>query len=136
MIAPAASVSKQRQSGSGQAGTDAKLRDGGEYAMLMVDGTGRICGCAAGAEDVFGADRSRLLGKRISAFIADLFREASSPSFNARYFAHLGADGAWRRFKATDARGRGFAVELSVSAMVSEGRETFVIALRRPGDEA
>lgn len=131
MIAAAAGVSKQCQTG-----TAARLRDGGEYAKLMVDGTGRICDCAAGAEDVFGADRSRLRGQRISAYIAELFREASSPSFNARYLAHLGADGAWRRFKATDARGRDFAVELSVSMTISGGRETFVIALRRPGDGA
>lgn len=106
------------------------------YATLIVDSLGNICGCGAAVEDILGASRSRLIGKRVSGFIAELFREGSSPSYNARYLAHLGADSEWRKFEAMDARGRGFVVEINVSRRMADGREVFVLDLRRPGNAA
>lgn len=104
-----------------------------ECASLVVDGLGNIRGCGTAAEDIFGANQSRLIGQRISRFIGALFREECSPSYNARYLAHLGADTTWREFQATDARGRMFGVEIIVSPVVADGRDVFVLTLRRPG---
>jgi len=67
-------------------------------------------------------------------FIADLFREGSSPSYDARYLAHLCADSEWRQFEAKDVRGSGFAVEINVSRRMADGREVFVLDLRRSGN--
>jgi PAS domain-containing protein len=105
-----------------------------EPATLILDGLGNICGCGAAAQDIFGASHSRLIGRRISAYIAGVFREEDSPSRNARFLAHLCADSGWRQFAATDARGRGFTLEISISLRMAGGREVFVIALRRPGE--
>ena len=105
-----------------------------KYATLIVDGFGNICGCGAAVEDILGASRSRLIGKRVSAFIADIFREGSSPKHDARYLAHLCAASQWQQFDATDARGSGFAVEINISRRMVDGREVFVLDLRRPGN--
>ena len=104
-------------------------------ATLMVDGAGRIRGCGAAAEYIFGASQGRLTGRRISEFISDLIIfEASSPSVSAEYLAHLCGDGEWRRFEALDVCGRSFPVEINVSRRVADGEEAFVVNLRQPGD--
>jgi PAS domain-containing protein len=103
-----------------------------ECATLIADDLGRICGCGSAVEDIFGASRNRLLGRRTSEFIAGLFRDGISPNDNAKYLAHLCAGSQWRQFAATDARGYEFAVEIRVSRRIAEGKGFLFLDLRRP----
>lgn len=102
-----------------------------EYAAMTLDSFGRIRGCCAAAEAIFGASRGNLFGKRVSEVIAGLFREGSSPSYGARYLIYLSATRGWHIFEATDTVGRPFAVELNLIRTQVGGREMFVLNLRR-----
>lgn len=104
----------------------------GDYGTLILDGLGQIRACGAAGEKILGAGEARLIGRRISEFIAGLFIDGSSPSYSARYLVYLCADGEWRKFEATDDAGHGFAVELSLSRMITDGQEIFLLNLRRP----
>jgi len=86
------------------------------------------------AETMFQARQAQLIGRQIQEFIVDLVRTESSPSYLARYFACLCADGEWRKFKATDAGGHGFAVEIRLARKVSDDhdQEMFLLNVRRP----
>jgi PAS domain S-box-containing protein len=106
----------------------------GEYAALILDRLGRIFSCGAPAEKMFGTYQAQLKGRWISELIAGLLRGDSSPSYGARYLVYLCADGEWRKFKATDAGGHEFTVELNLAQMVTEGREMFLLNVRRAGD--
>ena len=110
----------------------ANLVNKGEYGTLILDRVGRILSCGSAAERIFATDQVRLIGRRISDFIGGLFLAGSSPSYSARYLVYLAADGEWRKFSAKDADGRGFAVELNLSRMLSDGREIFLLNVRRP----
>lgn len=101
------------------------------HGTLILDSLGRILSCGAPAEKLFGASQVRLMGRRISEFIAGLSLGGSSPSYNARYLVYLCADGEWRKFSAKDVDGLGFPVELNLSRMVTEGREIFLLNVRR-----
>lgn len=103
-----------------------------ECGTMTLDSFGRIRGCCAAAEQIFGANRGNLLGRRASDLIAGLSREGSSPSYAARYLVYLSADSEWQRFEATDTAGRLFAVELKLIRRQVSGREMFVLSLRRP----
>ena len=122
------------QTGHGQHIIHPAANPGGvrEDSTLVVDDQGRIRGCGPAVEDILGASHGRLLGRHVSAFIAGLFREGSSPSYNARYLVHLCASGQWQKFEATDARGRGFAVGIKLLRKLADGKEVFVLDLRRP----
>lgn len=125
-----------RQAESKQDMTDAVANfvNRGEYGTLILDRVGRILSCGEPAEKIFRASQVRLMGRRISEFIAGLFLAGSSPSYNARYLVYLCADGEWRKFEATDADGQGFAVELNLSRMMTDGQEMFLLNVRRPGE--
>lgn len=110
----------------------ANLVNKGEYGTLILDRVGRILSCGAAAERIFATNQLRLVGRRISDFIGDLFLAGSSPSFSARYLVYLAADDQWRKFSAKDADGRGFSVELNLSRMLSDGQEIFLLNVRRP----
>lgn len=103
-----------------------------EYGTLVLDGMGRIRSCGEAGERIFGASQVRLIGRRISEFIAGLHLGGSSPSYNARYLVYLSADGEWRSFDAKDVDGAGFVVELNLSRMVTDGQEIFLLNVRRP----
>ena len=132
MIAQAETAPQRFQSRSTQSYATANPSSNSDYAALAVDGLGRICACGTGVEDIFGASQSRLLGKPVSAFIAGLFRNGSSPKCSASYLAHLCVDNDWRQFEATDACGRGFSVEIKCSLMMTDGQEVLLLNLRRP----
>ena len=83
---------------------------------------------------LFGANQVGMIGRRISEFIAGLFLEGNSPSYNARYLAYLCVDGEWRRFVAKNTRGQEFAIEISLSRKITEGQEVFVLNFRQPGE--
>lgn len=110
----------------------ATLDQRGEYGTLILDGMGRIRSCGEAGERIFGASQARLIGRRISEFIAGLHLGGSSPSYNARYLVYLSADGEWRSFAAKDTDGSEFVVELNLSRMVTDGQEIFLLNLRRP----
>lgn len=112
----------------------ANLVNRGEYGTLILDRLGRILSCGAPAEKIFGAGHVRLMGRRISEFIAGLFLAGSSPSYNARYLVYLCADDEWRKFEATDADGGGFTVELKLSRVTTDAQEIFLLNVRRPGE--
>jgi len=84
--------------------------------------------------DLFSANQVGMIGRRISEFIAGLFLEGNSPSYNARYLAYLCVDGEWRRFVAKNTRGQEFAIEISLSRKITEGQEVFVLNFRQPGE--
>ena len=134
MSAQTATAAQQYRSAPRQFRSAANPVKRREYATLIVDRQGNICGCGTAAEDILGASQSRLLGRRISTLVADLFREGSSPGHSARHLDRLCADNDWRKFEVTDACGRGFAVEINVSRRMADGGEVFVLSLRRPGE--
>lgn len=110
------------------------LANGGEHATLILDRTGRILSCGAPAEKIFGASQVHLMGRWISEFIAGPFRAGSSPSYGARYLAHLCADGEWRKVEAKDAGGFGFTVEFNLSQATTRGQEIFLLNVRGAGE--
>lgn len=103
-----------------------------DCGTMTLDGFGRIRDCCAAVEQIFGANRDNLVGRRVSDLIAGLFRGGSSPSYAARYLVYLSADSGWHGFEATDTAGRPFAVELNLIRTQASGREMFVLSLRRP----
>jgi len=109
----------------------ANLVNRDEYGTLMLDGSGRIRSCGAAGERIFGVSQVRLVGRPICEFIAGLSLGSSSPSYCARHLIYLCRDGAWRRVPAVDADGCEFAVEINLSRVMTDGREMFVLNLRR-----
>lgn len=108
------------------------LANSTECSTLTLDSFGRIRGCCAAAEQIFGANRGNLVGRRVSDLIAGLSRGGISPSYDARYLVYLSATSGWHRFEATDTAGRRFAVELNLFRTLEDGREMFILSLRRP----
>lgn len=112
----------------------ANLVNWSEYGTLILDRLGKILSCGEPAERIFGASQVQLMGRPIADFIAGLLFGGTSPSYSARYLAHLCAGDAWRKFEATNALGQGFTVEINLSRRVTEGREVVVLNLRQPED--
>ena len=102
------------------------------YGTLILDRLGRILSCGVSVEKIFRASQVRLIGARVSEFIAGLLLGGSSPSYGARYSVYLCADGKWRKFMATDASGHEFAVELNLTRTVTEEQDIFLLNVRRP----
>ncbi|MCK9284008.1 MAG: PAS domain S-box protein [Rhodocyclaceae bacterium] len=102
----------------------------GDADALVVDRAGRIVSCGGTAEQVFGARRPQLIGRRISEFVAGLFLGGSSPSYGERYLAYLCATGDWRKYEARDVKGRRIPVELHLSRTRAGGQESFLLRLR------
>jgi hypothetical protein len=71
-------------------------------------------------------------GSPIWSLIADLMPSDTSPSFNARFLAHLSSTGCWREFQAIDIAGQCFPVQLAMSKLNGDGAGLFLIHLRRP----
>lgn len=111
----------------------ANLANKDEYGTLILDRSGRILSCGAPAERIFAANQVHLLGRWISEFISGLFLTGSSPSYGARYLVYLCTDGEWRKFEANDAAGQAFTIELNLSRMATDGREIFLLSVRRVG---
>ena len=103
----------------------------GETATMILDRLGRILSCGTPAECLFGTSQHQLMGRRIAEFIAGLLLEGRSPSFDARYLAHLYREGGWREFGAMNAAGITFAVDLNLSRIASRGREIYLLNVRR-----
>jgi hypothetical protein len=100
------------------------------HDTLIVDGTGRIHGCTATMEDLFGTAQGQLVGRPISMFIAGILLEGSSPEDNVRQLTRLCAESDWRKFEAVDVLRRSFSVEIYVSRTITGGQEVFALSFR------
>lgn len=109
----------------------ANLANRDEFGSLILNRVGRILSGGVAAERVFGASEDRLIGRRISELVMGLVLDGNSPSDTARYLTSLWADGKWRHFEAIETGGRRFDVELSLSRMMTDGEEIFLVNLRR-----
>jgi hypothetical protein len=103
-----------------------------EYGTLILDRMGRIRSCGEAGERILGASQVCLIGRPITEFVAGLCLGGSSPSYSARYLVYLCGDGEWRQFKAIDAGGKMFEVDLNLARTMADGQEVFVLNIRRP----
>jgi len=101
----------------------------GAYGTLVLDGIGRIRSCGTEARQMLGRSLAELLGKPVSAFVADFSLGKSPADPGARDFA---AVGDWHKFEAVDGSGHGFAVELSLARVMTDGQDLFLLNMRRP----
>lgn len=104
----------------------------GNFGSLVLDGSGLIFKCSEAAAKMLGGCVDELEGSPIWSFIVDIMPGDTSPSFKARYLAHLGNTGSWHSFQAIDLGGRYFPVELAMSKINSDGACLFLIHLRQP----
>ncbi len=112
----------------------ASMASGDESGTILLDGLGRILSCGEPVERIFGARQIELMGRPISEFIVGLLLEGRSPSYDARYLAHLCNQDGWREFGARNVAGLGFKVELNLSRMVAQSQEIFLLNVRRVED--
>lgn len=105
-----------------------------EYGTLIFDGSGRVCGAGAAADNLFGAARGRITGREISVFLPDIQLDDAAAGYHARSLAALCESSDWEPFEAMDVLGRGFAVEIRVSRRMTNGQEVFVLNFYRPGE--
>lgn len=110
---------------------EAGLPDRSEDDALILDGTGTIRSCGSAVQALFGGDKVRLIGRRVSEFIPGLPLGGRSPSFSERYLMYLCASHVWRRFRAHDPDANEFAVEIKLSRIRACGQEVFALNLRR-----
>lgn len=106
---------------------------GDDYGTVIFDGLGRICGCGAAADSLFGAGQSRIAGQLISEFIPDIHVGENSPGHRTMFLDSLCATSDWQHCDAMDVLGRGFNVGLRVSRRITNGKEVFVLNFHRPG---
>lgn len=106
----------------------------GNFGSLVLDSSGLVFKCSEAAARMLGGSVDDLEGSPIWSLIADIMPGSTSPSFKARYLAHLGNTGRWRSFQAVDLSGRCFPVELAISTIKSDGAGLFLIHLRQPSD--
>lgn len=105
-----------------------------EYGTLIFDGGGRIRGCGAAADSLFGAGEGRITGRLISLFVPDIHYGEDAPRFHATSLAALCETSDWQRFEAMDIHGRGFSVGIRVSRRMTDGHHVFVLNFYRPGE--
>lgn len=103
----------------------------GDCATLILDAMGNILSCGISAANLFGGSPADYAGKPISSFISNFILSDTSLSYSARYFAHLCADGGWRRFEAVDDHGNRFPIELNLSLVESKEQGVFLLSVRR-----
>ena len=104
----------------------------GNFGSLVLDSSGLVFKCSEAAARMLGGCVDDLEGSPIWSFIADIMPGDTSPSFKARYLAHLGNTGSWSSFQAIDLSGRYFPVELAMSKINSDGACLFLIHMRQP----
>ena len=106
----------------------------GDLGTVMLDSLGRILSCGEPVEKLFGLRSFELMGRWISDFIAGLLHEGRSPSYDARYLAHLCRTDGWHEFRARNEAGTAFMVELYLSRIVTCSQEIFLLYVRRSGE--
>lgn len=133
MIESGAAAEQRSESAENLFRTSADMAGRGEYGTLILDRHGLVLSCGAAAERLFATGNRGLIGRQIAEFIPELSIGGSSPSYNARYLVHLCAHGDWRELGATNADGRKFAVKICLSRIATDGRELFLLNVRRTG---
>jgi hypothetical protein len=103
---------------------------------LLLDCSGRITGRTDLGTGFFGKDHAEMVGRRIGEFLPGLFAAGASPSFSARFLAHLCSCEQWQRLEAIDSTGARFAVELCLSRTEGNGGEFYALQLRPAEREA
>lgn len=103
----------------------------GDCGTLILDELGSIRSCGTAAGKLFGGNLSEYMGKPISTLIPDFALHNTSQSYSARYFAHLSAEGGWRRFTAIDVLGRKFPIEINLSLVETKTQGVFLLNVRR-----
>ena len=111
--------------------TDIATASESDCGTLILDELGNLCSCGIGAGKLFGGNLAAYTGKPISALIPDLTLSNNSQSYCARYFAHLCADGGWRRFEAIDVLGHRFPIEINLSLVETKAQGVFLLNVRR-----
>jgi len=107
-----------------------------EYGTLILDELGNICSCGIAAGKLFGGNLSGHMGKPISTLIPDFVLHNTSQSYSARYFAHLCAEGGWRKFAAIDVQGHELQIEINLSLVeTKEAQGVFLLNVRRLGQD-
>jgi PAS domain-containing protein len=108
------------------------MAPGDETGTMLLDSLGRILSCAEPAGRLFGAPPFDLMGRWIADLIVGLLLEGRSPSYDARYLAHLCQEGGWWECGAKDIDGVPFMVELNLLQMATRsGQEIFLLKVRR-----
>lgn len=107
----------------------------GNFGSLVLDSSGLIFKCSEAAAKMLGGSVNDLEGSPIWSFIADIMPGDTSPSFKARYLAHLGNTGSWHSFQAIELGGRSFPIELAMSTISSAGVGMLLIHLRQPSGQ-
>lgn len=102
----------------------------GDCGTLILDEQGNICSCGIAAGKLFGGNLSDYMGKPISSLIPNLVLHNTSQSYSARYFAHLCADGGWRKFEAIDVLGHEFPIEINLSLVETKAQGVFLLNVR------
>lgn len=108
----------------------AELGKEGDSGTLILDEQGNICSCGIAAGKLFGGNLSDYMGKPISSLIPNLVLHNTSQSYSARYFAHLCADGGWRKFEAIDVLGHEFPIEINLSLVETKAQGVFLLNVR------
>jgi len=104
----------------------------GNFGSMVLDSSGLVFKCSDSAARMLGGSAANVEGSPIWSLIADLMPSDTSPSFNARFLAHLSSTGCWREFQAIDIAGQCFPVQLAMSKLNSDGAGLFLIHLRQP----
>ena len=104
-----------------------------DYGTLIFDGQGRICGCGAVADSLFGAGQRRITGQLIPDFIPDIHFGTHPSAYHAISLDAFCARSDWYHCEAMDILGRGFNVGIRVSRRITNGKEVFVLNFYRPG---
>ena len=131
MVVKSLLVEQKLASDSGQFQSAPPLSSESDCATLILDAMGNILSCGMAAGKLFGGRLADYAGKPISSFISDFILSDTALSYSARYFAHLCADGGWRRFEAVDSQGNKFPIELNLSLVESKEQGVFLLSVRR-----
>jgi len=104
------------------------------FGSLVLDSSGMVFKCSDAAARMFGGSVGDLEGSPIWTLIAGIMPSDTSPSFNARYLAHLSATTSrWCSFQAKNVAGLSFQIELAMSEInADDGASLFLIHLRQP----
>jgi hypothetical protein len=98
---------------------------------LVLDDSGVVVGCSGAAASILVRSVSSIEGSAISSLFADIAPSDASPSYNVRYLDWMSGSRQWRRFNAIGSGGHPIAVDIRLSKISLNGRDTgFLMSLR------
>jgi PAS domain-containing protein len=99
---------------------------------LVLDDSGIVVGCSRTAARILARSVSSIEGAEISSLIADITPSDASPGCKARFLALMSGKRKWRRCNAIDAGGHSIALEIRLSKISLNGRDTGFLMNLRP----